>query len=71
MNDVFQTVVTDINEEFIPDGKRSTDGALIPPGTRKEIQPITFGVDCIIIAKKTVEDKERYDNRKYRFGERQ
>ena len=68
--DVFQTVINNINEEFIHEEKRNTDGTLISLETRKEIQSVTFGMNCIIITKKTLEDKERYDNRKYRFGER-
>jgi hypothetical protein len=71
--EVFKLVVEDINREFTKGEDRAKQSDLmsefLTEETRKLISSITFGMNCIIITKKTVEEMEIYSNRKYRFDE--
>jgi hypothetical protein len=67
---IMKDLLDDINREFLSEENREKlDQKLVgkvSSATRKMIQSITFGQNCIIIVKKTSEEM-KYENRTYRF----
>eukprot|EP01041_Mallomonas_annulata_P011238 gene11238-23496_t len=69
--EIFKDLVDDVNREFLtPQNRDLQDKDLrgkFSSATRSAVSSITFGMNCIIIVKKTAEEKIAYDNRTYRF----
>jgi len=70
--EIFKDLLDDINMEFLTNNNRRAQDRRVSgcfsPETRADISMISFGQNCIIINKKTAEDREKYDDRKYRFS---
>ena len=70
--EVFKDLLDDIQYEFLnhrardEQDKRLRD--CVSKSTRQEICTITFGMNCIIITKKTAAEHEEFDGRRYRFS---
>lgn len=71
--ELFKYLIDDINNTFLNQENKTIQTQLvnefIKETTRNWIGSITFAQNCIIIIKKTEEEKELYDNRKYNFEE--
>lgn len=70
----FKFLIDDINTEFLKPIHKKTQSQIVDKFvsklTRSWISSITFAQNCIIILKKTEEEKMLFDNRKYRFESR-
>lgn len=68
--ETFKDVLDDVNAEFLTEENRRAQerrvGGEISAQTRRLISSVTFGQNCIIITKKTVEEA-LYSDRPYRF----
>ncbi len=71
--ELFKDVVDDMNTEFLTmQNRQKQDASLqgrLSASARAAISSVTFGKNCIIIAKKTEEEQAR-DQTHYRFAER-
>lgn len=69
--EVFKFMLDELNREFLTESNQNAQDKYlrgqISKKTRGEVGSITFCHNCIIITKKTVEDRV-FDNRSYRFG---
>ena len=69
--EAFKHLADDVNFEFLPeDARRKQDAVLqgrFSEKTRRLVSSITFGQNCIIIAKKSPEEILMYNDRPYRF----
>jgi hypothetical protein len=69
--EIFKDLVDDVNNEFLNSRNRERQNHSLEPilslEARSSIGSITFGQNCIIVAKKTTEELERYGDREYRF----
>lgn len=69
--EIFKDLADDINAEFMTTANRRTHeqrvGSDISSATRNEVSSITFGQNCIVVAKKTREEHVMFDDRRYRF----
>lgn len=69
--EVFKDLVDDINREFLSDSDRRAQecrvGGDISALTRSMVSTITFGMNCVVITKKSSQD-DAYSNRVYRFS---
>ena len=69
--EVFKDLLDDVNAEFLTEDNRRTQeqrvGGEVSAQTRKLISSVTFGQNCIIITKKTLEEQANFDDRAYRF----
>eukprot|EP01038_Epipyxis_sp_PR26KG_P008301 gene8301-11232_t len=69
--EVMKLLLDDINREFLTEENRvEVNNRLqdkISNTTRSLISSVTFGQNCIIIVKKTLEEMEKYGDRHYRF----
>ena len=70
--EAFKELADDINSEFLTPAARDSHqervGSRISAKTRAEVSSVTFGMNCIIITKKTPEEKELFDGRAYRYS---
>jgi hypothetical protein len=69
--EIFKDLLDEVNDEFLTPRNRDRqdrclDG-LVSRATRESIGSITFGQNCIIVLKKTTEERDRYTGRDYRF----
>lgn len=71
--EIFKDIVDSLNNEFLSEEDRQQvhEGlhGHISDTTRALISSVTFGQNCIIIVKKTAEERATYDDRNYRFIE--
>lgn len=69
--EIFKDLVDDINTEFLIQQNRNRQDSqlrrIFSFDTRLWISTITFGQNCVIITKKTIEEKNEYSNRRYRY----
>ena len=69
--ELFKCLVDDVNDEFLTNYNKRTQERdvkeVVSLNTRRAISTITFGMNCIIIVKKTDQERQ-YDNRRYRFA---
>jgi len=70
--EAFKELADDVNWEFMTGERRAEHlssplGKLISAKTRAEVATVTFGMNCIVLTKKTPEEKELFDERQYRF----
>jgi hypothetical protein len=69
--EIFKDLVDDINREFLTERNRAAQeervGQEVSAATRRHISSITFGQNCIVVVKKTDEERTAYDDRVYRF----
>lgn len=69
--EAFKELADDVNSEFLTsDNRREHEkrvGSRISAKTRAEVSSVTFGMNCIVITKKTKEEHALFDNRAYRF----
>ena len=67
--EIFKRVVDDINTKYLLEHEKQMQSALvpdIPDDVRAMISTVTFGQNCIIITKKTAEER-KYDGRPYKW----
>ena len=69
--ELFKDIVDDVNDEFLTDANRELQGSYLKdrlsPETRACVSCVAFAKNCIIITKKT--EQERFNNhRAYRFS---
>jgi hypothetical protein len=69
--EIFKALVDDVNNEFLHPRSREMQNELLDPilshETRASIGSITFGQNCVIVVKKTIEEAQRYNDRQYRW----
>ena len=65
---IFKDIVDIVNREFLTDeNKEKVLKSLIRSKNLKYISSVTFGGNCIIIKKMTLDEYNRYGNKKYRW----
>ncbi len=69
--EAFKDLVDDVNSEFLTPRNQETQESRLrtdfSPTTRSLVSSITFGMNCIVIVKKTEAEREEYNDRDYRF----
>lgn len=68
--EVFKHLADDVNSDYLlPQDKQKQSHLVheIPDEVRSWVGSITFAQNCIIVTKKTVEEKALYDNRPYKW----
>jgi hypothetical protein len=69
--EIFKDLLDELNDEFLTARNRERQDrcleGLVSRETRESIGSICFGQNCIIVLKKTAEERARYTDRDYRF----
>jgi len=69
ITELFKSLVDEVNKEFLTEANRNAQnrfiGGMLSAETRAAVSSVTFGQNCIIITKKT-EEERAYDGRTYR-----
>lgn len=72
--EIFKHLIDDVNYEFLSqEDRKQQDSFLdefIPLSIRKMVSSVTFGHNCIIIIKKTLDEVDEFDGRRYRYESR-